>query len=312
MRVVVIGLGKMGRALAERFLDQGDEVAVWNRTSAAAADLVGRGAVALASPGAAWTRADVAFSFLANDGAVEEVCLGGEGLVASAPAGALLVEMSTISVSVSARVAAAAALAGLRYLRAPVSGNPAVLAAGRLALIVSGDRSAYDDVFELLSRIGSAVHYVGDAEQARIAKLAVNAVLAGTAQLLAEALTVSEAAGIERASILDILSGSAVGSPFIAYKRAALLARRYEATFTLAMLVKDLNLALDVSRDLRLQLPVTELVAELAASSCDEGMADLDFMALLPHLQASAGRPTDVAVDRLTGTGSPRRATLDP
>jgi 3-hydroxyisobutyrate dehydrogenase len=298
MQPAVVGLGKMGRALARRLLAEGLTVTVWNRNPAAAADLESSGAVGAATPADVWKTADVAMTFLANDEAVQQVYLGSGGLVETAPEGALCIEMSTISPDASAAVGAAALARGLRYLRCPVSGNPGVLASGNLTLIVSGDEAAVEEARPLLQHVGPKLFYVGEGEQARVMKLAVNALLAATAQALAEVVTLCEASGMERPVVLAVLGGSAVASPFISYKTQALLDRSYEATFTTAMLVKDLKLTERVAAAEAVPMPVTELVAELAGASCANGLADLDFLALLPYLQARAGRPTDVPVGR--------------
>jgi 3-hydroxyisobutyrate dehydrogenase-like beta-hydroxyacid dehydrogenase len=298
MRVAVVGLGKMGAALSRRLLSQGVDVSVWNRTPTAADDLVAAGASRVTGLGSVWDAADTVFTFLADDRAVEAVCLGDNGLVEAAHAGALLVEMSTISPAASMSLATGAAARGLHYLRCPVSGNPGVLAAGNLTLIVSGERSAFEDANELLSLLGSTVIYVGGSDEARVIKLAVNAMLAATAEMLAESITLCEAAGVDRSVLLDVLTHSAVGSPIIAYKRDPLNRRDYSATFTTAMLAKDLQLVASVGETVDVPLPVTSLVAKLVKDSCDEQLGDLDFLALLPHLQALAGRPTDVPVVR--------------
>ena len=296
MQVAVVGLGKMGATLARRLLSEGLTVTVWNRNPALAAPLVSAGAGAVADLADIWRTTGTAMTFLADDEAVLQVYLSGGGLVESAPAGALLIEMSTISPTASSRVAAAAADHDLRYLRCPVSGNPSVLESGNISLIVSGHEDAVEAGRPVLSHVGPTLYYVGREEQARVMKLAVNSLLAATAEMLAEVVTLCEASGIDRSVLLDVLSGSAVGSPFIRYKTDALLERRYDATFTTAMLVKDLQLAQSVAADEAVPMPVTELVTELAVASCEEGLGDLDFLALLPHLQALVGRPADVQV----------------
>lgn len=291
MDVAIVGLGRMGQALARRLLDQGHRVAVWNRSPGPAQELAAAGAEVVDDLAGAWAGGRPVITFLADDDAVEVVCAD---LVAGAAPGALLIEMSTISQAASARVAEAADAAGVRYLRAPVSGNPTVITAGNLGIMVSGERAAFDDAHALLTAIGPKVYYVGDAEQARIMKLVLNAIIAGTTQLLAEAITLGEAHGLERADMLDVMAGSAIASPFIGYKTKALVERDYTATFSTALLAKDLGLAMDAAGDV--PLPVTELVRRLTDETVAEGLGELDFLALLPHLQQLAGRPTDVPV----------------
>jgi 3-hydroxyisobutyrate dehydrogenase-like beta-hydroxyacid dehydrogenase len=299
VRVAVVGLGKMGTALAGRLLSEGFAVTVWARQASATGALVASGATAAPDIAGIWANSDLEMSFLANDDAVQQVYLGPGGLVETAPSGALLIEMSTISPEVSGLVATAAEGRQLQYVRCPVSGNPGVLISGNATLIVSGSAASVEAARPVLEHVGSKLFYVGEREEARVIKLAVNTMLAATAQMLAELITLCEASGIDRSVVLEVLAGSAVGSPFVKYKTDALLERRYDATFTTAMLVKDLRLAQGVAAGSSVPLPVTNLVTELAIACCEEGLGDLDFLALLPHLQALANRVSDVPVPLL-------------
>jgi 3-hydroxyisobutyrate dehydrogenase-like beta-hydroxyacid dehydrogenase len=272
----------MGVPIAERLLAAGHDVAVWNRTAAAAEPFADR----LSSPADAWEHGDVAITMLADDRAVEAM-LG--ALLDGRPG--TVVEMSTISVAGSARLAERAESAGAGYLRAPVTGNPSVVAAGNLGIIVSGPRAAYDAVEPLLRDVGPNHFYVGAAEEARVVKLAINLMLAGTAQLMAEALVLGERNGIDPATMLDVMGGSAMGSPFVKYKTDALVAGDLTSTFTTTGMYKDLALALECGRAVDVALPVTAHVQQLLLSCVAQGMGDLDFMALVPRMRREAGLP---------------------
>lgn len=297
MNIGVVGLGKMGSALARRLLAQDASVVVWNRSAGPVDQLAAEGAVPAEDLSAMWASVTTVCSFLADDAAVGDVLLGDDGLLAGGGEGSRLVELSTISPRISASVADAARARHVRYVRAPVSGNPGVLAAGNLSLIVSGALDDVEGARPVLELIGPTVAYVGPGEAARVVKLAVNVLAAGTTALLAELVVLAEAWDIDRSVLLTVLQRSVVGSPFIAYKAAPLLAHDYDATFTLAMLVKDLGLARDAAGSVSVPMPVADLVAKEASDGCGEGLADLDFMALLPHLQRLAGRPPDVPVN---------------
>jgi len=299
VEVGVVGLGKMGAALARRFLAQGAEVTVWNRSPAALETLVAEGARKAATAREVWNTAETVFTFLADDTAVRRVLLGESGLASGGAEHRLLVEMSTISLAASAEIATAMKRAGVAYLRCPVSGNPSLLAAGNLTLIVSGDEAAFAAAGDLLALVGARVLYVGSTDEARTMKLAVNAMLAATAQALAEAIVLCEASGVDRSTALEVIASSAIRSPFIDYKTQPLIECRYEATFTTAMLAKDLRLVAEAAASVRVKLPLAELVGHLAEQASTEGLADLDFMALLVRLQVLAGRSTDVPTTAL-------------
>jgi 3-hydroxyisobutyrate dehydrogenase-like beta-hydroxyacid dehydrogenase len=290
MRIAVLGLGKMGTAIAERLESSEHELSVWNRSSAAAEPFAAREVRTLERAAAAWDHAELCVTMLADDAALEAVALGPDGvLAASPPEGGALVDMSTVSAHSSARVAAECERRGLAFLRAPVSGNPSVVAAGNLGIVVSGPEHELERLRGPLSDIGPNIFYVGEGERARIVKLAINLMLGSTAQLMAEALVLAERHGIERARMLEVMGGSAIGSPFVKYKTSALVADDYESTFTAAQLYKDLSLAIEAGHDARVPLPVTALTQQLVEGCIASGMGDLDFMALLPRLRREAG-----------------------
>src|SRR5439155_9662500 len=184
-------------------------------------------------------------------------------------------------VEASRAVAEEAEAAGIAYLRAPVSGNPSVVEAGNLTIIVSGDHEAFELLEPALRDVGPNVFYLGAGEEARVMKLALNLMVAGTAELMAEALVLGEASGLDRATMLEVMGTSAVGSPFVKYKTAPLVADDYTATFTSAMMHKDLSLALDAGEAVAVSLPVTELRRRLLEQCLAAGLGHLDLMALL-------------------------------
>jgi 3-hydroxyisobutyrate dehydrogenase len=292
--VAVLGMGKMGRALAGRLLECGWPTFLWNRTASGVAELEARGAIRLESLDQLWDRADVAISFLANDAALAEVCLGESGILVAGAEGRLLIDMSTVSPSVSHRISDASANAGIAYLRSPVSGNPAVLASGAITLFVSGPKETFDAAEDLLRSIGPTVLYVGDAEQARVLKLAINSALAVTIQILAELIVLGEANGLNRETLLSAMGKSVIGSPFVAYKTPGLVHRDYSPTFTTALLAKDLDLVVALIRESAVELPSVELVRQLAHDAVARGYGDVDFSALLPSLQRTLGIDPDL------------------
>src|SRR4029079_16556452 len=152
--------------------------------------------------------------------------------------------------------ASRAEAASVPYLRAPVSGNPTVVRAGNLSFIVSGPTATLERVDPIIRAIGRPVHHVGEREEARIVKLAINLMIGGLAQLIAEALVLGEASGVSRAALLDAMGASAVGAPFVKYKTDALLRDDNSRTFTTALLGKDLDLILDAAGDAGVELPV--------------------------------------------------------
>ena len=285
----LIGLGNMGTAIAERLLDGGYELIVSNRTPGKSEALEARGATVAPSPEGLAAQVEVILTSLADDGAFEAVATR---VVDAARPGAVLVDVSTVSVDSSARVAAHAEERSVRYLRAPVSGNPAVVRAGNLTFIVSGDRATLDEIEPVLLAIGPTIHYVGEDERARVVKLAINLMIAVLAQAMSEALVFGERAGVSRAALLEVMGSSAVGAPFVKYKTDPLLRDDYSATFTTALMEKDIDLVLDAADEGGVELPLAlEMKRQLRAAS-EAGYADDDFIALFQHLRRASGLDT--------------------
>jgi 3-hydroxyisobutyrate dehydrogenase-like beta-hydroxyacid dehydrogenase len=283
--VGLIGLGNMGSAIAERLLAAGYELVVCNRTRAKAEAFAASGAAVAATPRELAERVDVVVTSLADDVALEAVAAE---VAAAARPGTVLIDTSTVSPAASARVAALAEDASVEYLRAPVSGNPSVVRAGNLSVIVSGPRETLERVEPVIRAIGPTVHHVGDGEQARTVKLAINLMVGGLAQLMAEALVLGEAAGVSRSALLEVMGSSAAGAPFVKYKTEPLLRDDFSATFTTALMEKDIDLVLDAADDAGVELPVARQLKGLLRAAVDAGYADDDFIALFLHLRSAS------------------------
>lgn len=281
----LIGLGNMGSAFAERLLEAGYPLHVYNRTAAKAENLVAEGAVPADSAADLAARVDVVLTSLADDSAFEAVAAE---VVAAARPGTVLVDLSTVSPVASARVASLAEAASVEYLRAPVSGNPTVVRAGNLSVVVSGPPEVLERVDGVIRAIGPTVQHVGEGEQARVVKLALNLMVAGLAELISEALVLGEAAGVSRADLLDVMGNSAVGAPFVKYKTEPLLRDDYSATFTTALMEKDIDLALDAADQEGVDLPLAREMKSLLRGAIDAGYAEDDFIALFAHLRGGS------------------------
>jgi 3-hydroxyisobutyrate dehydrogenase-like beta-hydroxyacid dehydrogenase len=283
--VGLIGLGNMGSAFAERLLDAGYQLVVHNRNRQKGESLAARGAVVAETAAELAAGVDIVLTSVSDDEAFESIA---GSVVAAARSGTVLVDTSTVSPGASARVAALAEHASVLYVRAPVSGNPSVVRAGNLTFIVSGPSSAVDRAAPVLLAIGPNIQLVGDAEQARIVKLAINLVIAGLAELMSEALVLGEASGVSRAALLETMGNSAAGAPFVKYKTEPLLHDDYSATFTTNLLEKDIDLVLEAAEAARVRLPLAGEIKSLVRSAIEAGYGDDDFMALFLNLRSDA------------------------
>src|SRR5947209_7547930 len=293
-----IGTGRMGFPMAGRLLKKGADVAVYNRTRAKAEPLVPAGGRLVDSPAALADR-DIVFTMVSTSDDLLEVTVGPRGVLSRPVAPKILVDCSTVSQEASGKVRAAAASAGCALVAAPVSGNGKVVKAGRLSLVVSGSRAAYDEALPYLEALGEGVSYVGEGELARIVKICHNVFLGVVTQSLAEITVLAEKAGAPRHAFLDFINKSVMGSTFTRYKTPAFVNLDFTPTFTPVLLRKDLDLGLAAARKHDVPMPVAALVREIVQGLIGTGAADRDFAALL-ELEANAAqlalRPENVPV----------------
>jgi 3-hydroxyisobutyrate dehydrogenase len=276
-----IGIGRMGAALATRLLEAGHDVSVYNRTRSKAEALQSLGATVVDRPVDLADR-DVVFSMVSAPKDLAAVTVGDGGLfTAEGIAPRILVDSSTVSEEASAQTRAAAAERGTQLLAAPVSGNPSVIAAGKLTVAVSGPRAAFDEVEGLLNLFGRGVTYVGEGEVARLVKIAHNVFLGVVIQSLAEITVLAERGGVSRAAFLEFLNDSVMGSVFSRYKSPALVNLDFTPTFTNILLNKDIELGLEAGRKLGVPMPIASATGQLVASAIGAGHTTQDFATLI-------------------------------
>jgi 3-hydroxyisobutyrate dehydrogenase len=304
-----IGTGRMGFQLAERLLVAGCDLAVYNRTRAKAEPLAGKGGKLVDAPSDLADR-DVVFTMVGGDDDLRAVTLGPEGVLAQdGAAPQILVDSTTVSAQVSAEVRGAGEAVGTSLIAAPVSGNPKVVKAGKLTLVVSGPEEACEVAGPYLDLLGARWTYVGDGDAARLAKICHNLMLGVVTQTLAETTVLAEKAGLKRSAFLEFLNSSVMGSVFTRYKTPAFVNVDYHPTFTPLLLRKDFDLGLEAARALDVPMPVAALVHEIVQSVIGHGWTDEDFAVLLEHQARASGltlEPENVEVsDGLDGETSP-------
>jgi len=286
-RIGWIGVGRMGLPMIARLLGAGYEVTVWNRTREKAEPLAARGA-SLAASLAELADCDVVFTMVAGSEDFKSVTIGEGGLLTRADrAPSILIDSSTVSAESSEQVRAQCARVGTALLAAPVSGNPSVVRAGKLTLVVSGPHEAYAAALPILKALGRGATYVGEGDGARLVKICHNLALGIVAQTLAEITVLAEKGGISRTDFLTFFNDSVMGSMFSRYKTPALVTLDYTPSFTPTLLLKDFDLGLEAAEGLGVSVPVVEHVRALVAALIYEGYADVDFAAML-SVQAKA------------------------
>lgn len=287
--VAVLGAGRMGAAIIEVLASRGHAVRVWNRSPTKARLLEGDRVVAVDSTADAVAGCRVVISMLADDAAVSETLAG-----LDLPPAAVLVEASTVGPHTVAQIDERAPG---RLVGAAVSGTPAVVRAGRAGILFSGPEPAKAIAAPLLRDIAAQVVDLGpEPAAAKLAKLGLNAVLAGTSELLAETVVLMESGGLPREAFAQALESSVLASPFVEYKMEAALRRDYEATFSTQGLAKDLHLVLAQAARRGLDLPLLGHTRELVDDAVSRDLGEKDFLSLLPRLQAANDLPSDIPV----------------
>lgn len=294
-----IGAGRMGFAMARRLLLAGANVAVYNRTRAKAEALEGDGASIVDHPSELAGR-DIVFTMVSGPADLKQVICGENGLLSGDVTPRLLVDCSSVSEEGSQEVRDALAERGCAMLSSPVSGNAKVVAAGRLTVVVSGPKDAYDMAEPYLEALGEGVTYVGEGELARMVKICHNVLLGVVTQSLAEIAVLAEKGGVPRHALLEFINNSVMGSIFSTYKTPAMVKLDWTPTFTPVLLRKDMDLGLAAAARLGVPMAVAQTTRDRVQQSIDAGHTDCDFAILLEEQARASGldiQPEDVEVD---------------
>lgn len=275
--VGVIGLGAMGGGMARALHDRGFSVVGFDLDGARLAEAAGAGVLPAADVADLCRRADIALVSVAGQSHLLAVAAA---IASAGRSGLLVVDASTVDPKTSAEARARLEAASCRLLCAAASGSSEFARAGRLSLFCSGSDADYRDAGPVLDGIAGSHSLVGEGEVARTAKLIVNLVLIGTLELAAEALALAEAGGLSRADAMDLLGASVVDSPFLRYKRGALVDADYEPTAALSLARKDLGLIAAAAAEADLDLPVCNAVDSVYEIAERLGLGDRDFAAV--------------------------------
>jgi 3-hydroxyisobutyrate dehydrogenase-like beta-hydroxyacid dehydrogenase len=295
-RVGFAGMGRMGVPMAINVLSTGFPLAVYNRTRERCTPLAERGAQVVDSPAELAAQSQILVTMLADAEAVRHVLLGPDGALEGSADPGLVIEMSTIGPVAARELAAAAEGRGWDWIDAPVSGSTALAEQAKLTVIAGGRPDAFERATPVLAAMSAKQLYLGGAGAGAAMKLALNLMVASTTQSVSEALVLAERSGIDRAAAYDAIAGSAVGSPFVEYKRSAFIDPDAQPVgFSLELMQKDLELALALGREERVPLrsatAATEGIAEAAALCGGES----DLVRVADGLRAAAGGASDGA-----------------
>ncbi len=289
MRVGFAGLGRMGLPMARNLAAAGHEVTLWNRSANKAETLAGEiGGQAAPHPRALAEGAEVVVTMLADDAASQAVHLGPDGLFA-APGARVFLEMGTLSPGHVAELVRAAP-EGAKVIDAPVSGATAAAARAQLLIMAGCSEHTADPLRPLLDAMGRKTICLGAPGAGATMKLAVNALIHGLNQTLAEALTLAEAAGIAPEAAFDVIENSAAAAPMLSYRRPLYLDEAaHEVTFTVSLARKDMEVTAELARELGTAMPQAKTTLDQLRRAEDAGYGGRDMASMLGFMREATG-----------------------
>ena len=285
-----VGLGHMGGNMAARFLAAGYTVYGEERNRAAAQGLEHDGLQWRDTPREAAEAADILFTSLPDERVLETVASGPDGVLAGLAADEVWVDMSTVSPRASRELAERVHALGASLLDAPVSGSVPQVQAGTLTIMVGGNKDAYARVEPLLRELGTPTH-IGENGQGLVLKLAINISLAVQMLAFAEGLLLAERGGIDPGAAGEVMAGSPIGSPMLKARLPLILDLPDEAWFDVGLMQKDIVLALEAARELRVPLPSAAAADEMLTLARAHGHEHHDLAALYQTLRQLVGEP---------------------
>ncbi len=299
-RIGFIGLGIMGQPMALRLIEAGHELAVFNRTPEKAKPLEAAGARVAATPADAAHDADFVISIVSDSAAMEEVALGKQGALETIRKGAIFIDSSTISPTVSRRLACHAAGKGASFLDAPVTGSKHGAEKGELTFMIGGDREAFDRGLPLLRTLGKKHIYCGAHGAGLSAKLAQNTIQSTMVEIFCEGFVLAAKAGVRPETMFEIIQSSMARAALTDFKAPFIFKGDFTPYFPLKWMHKDLTLAMEAAYAQGVPMPAAAAVKEVYAAAKAQGKGDLDYAAVVTFLEELAKvrvRTTEAAAE---------------
>lgn len=288
-----IGTGTIGSPMAMRLIDAGHALQVFDLNLEATRAHEDKGAQRAASLQALASDCTTLFLSLPGPQQIEQVMLGADGVLAHAAKGTTIIDLSTNAIALNRRIARDASARGMHYLDAPVSGGRVGAIAGKLAVMVGGERAAFDAVRELIACFGENIFYMGEAGAGTLTKLINNQIFLAASVLVQEGFVMGAKAGMDPATVLDVLKVSSAGS--VVGRAGLFLSRKFDADiFALSIASKDIDVALASAQDLGVEMPMTTAAAAVYHRAVEQGLGAQDFYATLKVLEGAAGAEVPV------------------
>ncbi len=275
--------------MAARLLAAGAPITVWNRSAERITDLAAKGARGARTPSDAAYDADVVITMLADPVALQQVLSAPDGVAKTLRRGALLIDCSTVGPVAARATAEQCAARGAAYVDAPVLGSVPAAQEGTLTIFAGGSATDVERARPVLAHLGKTIMPTGEAGSANALKLVMNLLIGGQTELMAEAFLLADRMGLPPNIVTEALTGSVLNSAFVGYKAPQLLERKFAPLFTTALLLKDIDLALDLARAHGLPLPGVRAVRDAYAGAASAGRREDDFSSVIATLDVTEG-----------------------
>jgi 3-hydroxyisobutyrate dehydrogenase len=289
--IAILGVGKMGSAIAKELVTAGFQVTLWNRNQEVADNLaleIGLPTITVSStPKAALAQADLAICMFTNGIITQSVLLDDTKVLDGVKSNLIIVDMGTSGVDSAKKLAGALALKRIEFIDAPVSGSVATIAAHQLLVMASGDQVIVERAQPVFSAFAKKTVFLGQAGAGQAMKLSVNLIVHSLSAAVSEGLALAAASGIEPSTAYDVFEESVISAPFVKYKRPAFLEPNNPVAMRIDTVLKDLTLILEFGRSLGLPLTSTTGVNGLYHQAQASGFEAQDMAALYRYISQS-------------------------
>ena len=289
MKTAFIGMGTMGVPMAINLLKAGHNVTVHNRTREKEESVAALGAKRALSPQEAAVDAEVIITCVSDSPDVEQVILGEAGIIHSAQPGTIVIDMSTISPTVTRQIWGKLAQKGIKMLDAPVSGGSEGAQQGTLSIMVGGDAVDVKKVMPVLQAMGNTITHVGEIGAGQITKAINQVIVAGTYWAVAEGISLGMKAGMDMEKVVQAVGGGAAGSWGLTNRSGNMIDNAYPLGFRVRLHHKDLKIALEAARELGVTLPMTAYVEQIETGLIARGYGDEDVSAIARSVREQSG-----------------------
>ena len=285
MKLGVIGLGMLGNAVALHLLDSGFEVTVYNRTKEKTSQVENKGGNVATSPKEVAEKSELVIIVVKDANAVKQMAFEENGIIQGKHEKLIVADMSTIDPVESKNISIKFLENNIQKLDIPVMGGPNVAITGELVMMASGDKESFNDCKKVLDVIANKVFFLGEKGVAHSVKLAMNLQITMLALALSEGITLVKKSGVDPKIFLEILNSTYFKTGMSEKKAYKMIEGKYDATFTLANLKKDISTMINTAKALGIELPMITKAEEIYENAISEGLGDIDYTGIIEYIK---------------------------